>query len=73
MAVNLMEMLKDQVLGQVTGGLSNHLGESEQATKGGLEALLPTVMGGLVKQVSQPVASSPSIKHSTKMTTMAGC
>lgn len=54
MAVNLMEMLKAQVLGQVTGGLSNHLGESEQATKGGLEALLPTVMGGLVKQVSQP-------------------
>lgn len=54
MAINLMEMLKDQVLGQVAGGLGKHLGESEEATKGGLDALLPTVLGGLVKQVSKP-------------------
>ena len=52
--MNLMELLKDQVLGQVAGQLGSHLGESESATKSGLDALLPTVLGGLMKSVSQP-------------------
>lgn len=54
MAINLMELLKDQVLGGVAGQLGSHLGESEEATRGGLDALLPTVLGGLVKNVSEP-------------------
>ena len=52
--MNLMDLLKDQVLGKVAGQLGNHLGESEESTKGGLDALLPTVLGGLMKKVSEP-------------------
>ena len=50
--MNLMDMLKDQVFGQVAGQLGNQLGESEAATKSGLDALLPTILGGLVKKAS---------------------
>ena len=50
--MNLMDMLKDQVFNQVTGQIGKHLGESEQATKSGLDALLPTILGGLVKQAT---------------------
>ncbi len=54
MSTNLMELLKDQVLGSVTGQLGKQLGESEDATRGGLDALLPTVLGGLMKKASDP-------------------
>ncbi|TWU40570.1 DUF937 domain-containing protein [Novipirellula artificiosorum] len=54
MAIDLMQMLKSQVTGQLAGKLGSHLGESPQATTQGLDAIFPTVLGGLMKQVSQP-------------------
>jgi len=53
-AINILEMLKSQLSGQIAGQLGRQFGESEQATKSGIEALVPTILGGLLKQVSAP-------------------
>ena len=53
-AINILDMLKSQLGGQIAGQLGRQFGESEQATKSGIEALVPTILGGLLKQVSAP-------------------
>ena len=54
MAINIIDMLKNQLGGQIAGQLGRQFGESEQATKSGIEALVPTILGGLLKQVAAP-------------------
>lgn len=54
MAINILDMLKSQLGGQLAGQLGRQFGESEQATKSGIEALVPTILGGLLKQISAP-------------------
>jgi len=54
MAINILDMLKSQLSGQLAGQLGRQFGESEQATKSGIEALVPTILGGLLKQISAP-------------------
>lgn len=54
MPINILDMLKSQLGGQIAGQLGKQFGENEQAAKSGIDALIPTVLGGLLKQVSSP-------------------
>ncbi len=54
MAINIVAMLKSQIGSQIAGQVGKRFGESETATKSGIEAMIPTVLGGLLKQVSAP-------------------
>jgi hypothetical protein len=54
MAINILDMLKSQLGGQIAGQLGKQFGENEQATKSGIDALIPTILGGLLKQVAAP-------------------
>lgn len=54
MAFNILDLLKSQLGGQIAGQLGKQFGESEASTKAGVDALIPTILGGLLKQVSSP-------------------
>lgn len=54
MAINIVDILKSQIGGQIAGQFGKQFGENEQAVKTGVEAMIPTVLGGLLKQVSSP-------------------
>ncbi len=54
MAINIVDLLKSQLGGQVAGQLGKQFGESEQSAQSGISALIPTILGGLLKQVSAP-------------------
>jgi outer membrane protein OmpA-like peptidoglycan-associated protein len=48
MAINLLEMLQNQVGGELAGQASKFLGESESNTTKAVGAILPTLLGSLV-------------------------
>ncbi len=50
MSVNLMGLLQDQLSGGVMSKLSGFLGESQDNTKKGMMAALPSVIGGLMNK-----------------------
>jgi len=52
MAINLLEMVKDAVGDQLVNQASGFLGESSENTSSALGALLPSVLGGLMKKGS---------------------
>jgi hypothetical protein len=54
MNINIVDILKSQIGGQIAGQLGKQFGESEQSVKTGVEAMIPTILGGLLKQVSSP-------------------
>jgi Bacterial protein of unknown function (DUF937) len=54
MAINIVDLLKSQLGGQIAGQLGKQFGENEQAAQSGISALIPTILGGLLKQVSAP-------------------
>jgi hypothetical protein len=54
MAFNILDLLKSQLGGQIAGQLGKQFGESETTAKAGVDALIPTILGGLLKQVSSP-------------------
>ncbi len=54
MAINLVEILKSQVGSQVASQISRQFGVNEQTAKSGVDAILPTILGGLLKQVTSP-------------------
>jgi len=54
MAINIVDMLKSQIGGQIAGQIGKKFGESEQSAKTGIEAMIPTVLGGLLKQATAP-------------------
>lgn len=54
MAINMIDLLKDQLGGAVAGQLGKQVGLDEDTAKSGLGAILPTILGGLMKQASTP-------------------
>ena len=54
MSINLMDLMKDQLGGAVLGQVGKHLGMDEKTANTGMGAILPTVLGGLMKQASTP-------------------
>ncbi len=54
MSMNMMEILKGQLGGMVAGQLGKSVGLDSAQAKAGVGALLPTILGGLIKQSSTP-------------------
>ncbi|MGB7325650.1 MAG: DUF937 domain-containing protein, partial [Rubripirellula sp.] len=54
MSINILDMVKSQIGGQIAGQIAGKFGVNEQTAKSGLDALLPTILGGLVSKVSSP-------------------
>lgn len=58
MSMNMMEILKGQLGGVVAGQLGKAVGLDSKAAESGIGALLPTILGGLMKQSSTPEGAS---------------
>lgn len=54
MSINLLDLVKDQIGGELTKQASGFLGESESAVGGALGSILPTLLGGVVQKASSP-------------------
>ena len=54
MSINILDMVKSQIGGQIAGQIAGKFGVDEQMAKSGIDALLPTILGGLVSKVSSP-------------------
>lgn len=54
MSMNMMEILKGQLGGMVAGQLGKAVGLDSKTAEAGIGALLPTILGGLMKQASTP-------------------
>ena len=54
MSMNMMEILKGQLGGMVAGQLGKAVGLDSKQAESGIGALLPTILGGLMKQSSTP-------------------
>ncbi|TWU47717.1 DUF937 domain-containing protein [Rubripirellula reticaptiva] len=54
MSINILDMVKSQIGGQIAGQIAGKFGVNEQTAKAGIDALLPTILGGLVSKVSSP-------------------
>jgi OOP family OmpA-OmpF porin len=52
MNINLMDLLKSQLGGQVVEQASKFLGEESSATQSAMSGILPTLMGGLIGKTS---------------------
>jgi OmpA-OmpF porin, OOP family len=52
MAINLLDMLKGAIGNELTGQASKLLGESSSGTQSAIGAILPALLGGMVKQGS---------------------
>ncbi len=53
-SINILDMVKSQIGGQIAGQIAGKFGVNEQTAKSGIDALLPTILGGLVSKVSSP-------------------
>ena len=58
MSINMMEILKGQLGGIVAGQLGKAVGLDAKQAESGIGALLPTILGGLIKQSSTPEGAS---------------
>ncbi|KAA1260879.1 hypothetical protein LF1_34210 [Rubripirellula obstinata] len=54
MSMNMMEILKGQLGGMVAGQLGKAVGLDSKQAESGIGALLPVILGGLMKQSSTP-------------------
>jgi len=52
MSFNLVDLIKDQVNGQVLGQISNVVGESSDKTKSVVEGAIPALLGGFMDKAS---------------------
>lgn len=52
MAINLLDLIGKQLTSNTTSSIASFLGESQSATRSGIEAILPTILGGLVSNGS---------------------
>lgn len=52
MSLNLIDLMKEQLTGAVAGQIGQKFGMDESAATTGIGAILPTVLGGLMKQSS---------------------
>ncbi len=62
MAINLLDMLKGQMGSSVTRQIGNYLGESESATSGALDSILPTVLGSVIQKGSTDAGAGELLK-----------
>lgn len=58
MSFNLVELVKDQISGQVLGQISNAVGESTEATKSVVDSAIPALLGGLMDKASSDEGAS---------------
>ncbi len=54
MAINILDMIKSQVGSQITGQVAQKFGVDDTTAKMGIDALLPSILGGVVSKVSTP-------------------
>lgn len=54
MSVNILEMAKDALGGEVLGNLSGLLGEDRTKTQAAMDGALPAILGGLMQGASTP-------------------
>ena len=54
MSINILDLVKDQVGGQLAKQASQFLGESESNVSSALGGIIPAVLGGAIEKVSQP-------------------
>lgn len=50
MAINILDLFKNQVVGELAKSASGFLGESESSTKGVLESVAPAILGSLIQK-----------------------
>ena len=50
MAINILDLFKNQVVGELAKSASGFLGENENNTKSALETIAPTVLGSLINK-----------------------
>lgn len=54
MSINLLDIIQNQVTGQLANQASSFLGESESATKSGLQAIFPSLLGSVINKSTEP-------------------
>jgi OmpA-OmpF porin, OOP family len=54
MSINLLDLVKDQVSGQLAKQAAGFLGESESSVGGALGSIMPALLGGAVQKASSP-------------------
>ena len=52
MSVNILNLLKDQIGGQLAGSASKYLGESESSVSKALDGIFPSLLGSMVNNTS---------------------
>ena len=70
MSINLLKMLQDQMGSTVVEQASKFLGESGANTTSGINALLPSLLGGLIGKGSTESGASGILDMITKGNTM---
>jgi outer membrane protein OmpA-like peptidoglycan-associated protein len=54
MSINLLDLVKDQVSGQLAKQASSFLGESESGVAKALSGIMPALLGGVINKASSP-------------------
>jgi OmpA-OmpF porin, OOP family len=66
MAINILDLFKNQVVGELAKSASGFLGESESSTKGVLESVAPAILGSLIQKGSTQSGASGILDMLTK-------
>jgi hypothetical protein len=62
MSVNLLDMVKSAVVGQVADQIGSAVGLDKSKTSAAVNAVLPALLGGMTKKASTPAGASDLIK-----------
>ncbi|MFM8175870.1 MAG: DUF937 domain-containing protein [Pirellulaceae bacterium] len=62
MAINLLDMVKSAVVGQVADQIGSAVGLDKSKTSAAVNAVLPALLGGMAKKASTPAGASDLIK-----------
>ena len=54
MSINLLDLVKDQVTGQLAKQASSFLGESESSVTSALGGIMPALLGSVIQKSSTP-------------------
>ncbi|MCZ2102362.1 MAG: DUF937 domain-containing protein [Chitinophagales bacterium] len=57
MAINLLDIVKDQITGQLAKEASSFLGESETAVTSAIGSIMPTLLGSVIQKSSTPTGA----------------
>lgn len=58
MSINLLDLVKDQVTGQLVKQASGFLGESESGVQSALGGIMPTLLSGVINKASSPAGAN---------------